>query len=171
MPRGAAIGIAGAKAYHKATEDGEQESAQGEQLPKAEHIGWQQAAEILHALLPQQLSGMRVDVHRPGPRQEVCGDEAAGYYPGHKKEVPAFVFPVVFKKGDAGRQAGGANMPQRRGDAKWFVAEDEQGRHHEADKRSGDVPGPGAGEQFHRVKIGKLRDWGVQVFVVITSPP
>jgi hypothetical protein len=42
--------------------------------------------------------------------------------PNDKKEIPSFLFPVVFKKFDISGEASSTNMPHAGGDAKTFVS-------------------------------------------------
>ncbi len=91
----------------------------------------------------QRVDGMRGERRRPG-RREIRRGGRTGENAGQKRQIPcAKPFPVVGEELDPARRDGRADMAEIAGDPEWFVTEQQQGRHDEADERSGHEPRKG----------------------------
>ncbi len=88
--------------------------------------------------------------------QQTNGNHTTQKNSQHKKQIPHFFFPIVFKKLDVGGNAGRTNMAERRTDTKRFIANDEQYGNCQSDQRTRYVPGPGLFYKINNTHITSI---------------
>lgn len=153
---GTAARVTGAKTHQKAAYHKEEQPFERKQGAPVEQLGGHHIAQVGDAVLSQRGGQLGVEFYLLGVTQKFGSNEPTHDYPSHKKEVPGFFFPIVLEKRDIGREAGGANVPQVGGNAKTFVAQNEQSGHGKADQHPGYGPMPGLPDEFEEIGHNRM---------------
>jgi len=150
VPRGAAVRVAGAEADQEAAHPDHDEPGEGEEPVPRDDLGGNEPAQIGQA--ERREVGDRRRRNRDegvGRREDGRGEQTSEDHPRRHREVPpSRPPPVVTEVVEAGREGGGAQVPERRRDAPLLppVPVDEGDR--QPDEGAGDPPGPGTRQEL-----------------------